>query len=298
MGGSLTASTSKNSQDPQPVSARAAKKKLLPGFIPTLSFTLFYLSLIVLIPLGGMILHGMSMTRDQFLEIITGERVLSAFKISFGISFLAGIISAIFGLVIAWVLARYQFPGRRLLDAVIDLPFAMPTAVSGITLATLYSEHGLIGSILMKGGIKVAFTPLGILLALVFVSFPFIVRTLQPALEEIEREIEEAAACLGATRFQTIKNIIFPELLPSLLTGFSMGVARALGEYGSVIFIAGNIPYYTEIVPLLIVIKLEQFDYPGAIALALAMLAASLILLLSINLIQILTKKNPKGNTL
>jgi sulfate transport system permease protein len=270
-------------------------KTILPGFVPSFSFTFFYLTIVVLIPLGGLILRSTEMSWDQFVEIVTSPRTVAAFKVSFGISFLAGVISAFFGMIIAWTLVRYRFIGRRILDAVIDLPFAMPTAVSGITLATLYSEKGWIGQFFNEVGIKVAFTPLGILLALVFISFPFVVRALQPALEEMEKDMEEASACLGATRWQIIRKVIFPQLLPALLTGFSMAVARALGEYGSVIFIAGNIPYITEIVPLLIIIKLEQFDYPGAIALAVTMLSASFILLLIINFIQVILKKNPRG---
>jgi sulfate transport system permease protein len=270
------------------------KKSIVPGFVPTFSFTLFYLSLIVLIPLGGLILNSTRMTWDQFYETITTPRALAAFRISFGLSFLAALISAFFGIIIAWVLVRYRFPGRRLFDAIIDLPFAIPTSVSGITLATIYSEKGWLGEHLASLGIKVAFTPLGILLALIFIGFPFLVRSVQPAIEEIDREVEEAAICLGASRWQTIGYVIFPQLTPSLLTGFIMALARALGEYGSVIFIAGNIPFISEIVPLLIVIKLEQFDYQGATALAVAMLTASFLLLLSINLLQMLFKNRDK----
>jgi sulfate transport system permease protein len=269
-------------------------KSIIPGFAPTFAFTLFYLSLIVLIPLAGLILHSTKMTWDQFMDTITAPRVLAAFRISFGLSFLAAIISAFFGIIIAWVLVRYRFPGRRILDAIIDLPFAIPTSVSGITLATLYSERGWIGEYLAQVGVKVAFTPLGILLALIFIGFPFLVRSIQPAIEEIDREIEEASACLGATRWQTIWLVIFPQLTPSLITGFAMALARALGEYGSVIFIAGNIPFISEIVPLLIVIKLEQFDYQGATALAVTMLMASFVLLLSINLFQMLFKNRSR----
>src|ERR1700733_9907666 len=260
------------------------RRSIVPGFLPTLGITLTYLSLIVLVPLAGLILKSTEMSLSQFLGIITNPRVLVAFKISFGISILAGLISSFFGLIVAWVLVRYRFPGRRILDAMIDLPFAMPTAVSGITLATLYSEHGWIGSYLHQIGIKVAFTPLGILLALVFIGFPFIVRGVEPALQEMDKDMEEAAACLGASRAQTIKKIIFPQLTPALITGFTMAIARALGEYGSVIFIAGNIPYISEIVPLLIIIKLEQFDYLGATAIAVIMLLASFVMLLIINL--------------
>lgn len=269
-------------------------KSIIPGFAATFSFTLLYLSLIVLIPLGGLILHSTMMTWDEFIQTISAPRAIAAFKISFGLSILAAIISAIFGIIIAWVLVRYRFPGRRILDAIIDLPFAIPTSVSGITLATIYSERGWIGEYLSYLGIKVAFTPLGILLALIFIGFPFLVRSVQPAIEEIEKDIEEAAICLGANRWQTIRLVIFPPLTPSLLTGFAMALARALGEYGSVIFIAGNIPFISEIVPLLIVIELEQFDYKGATALAVTMLAASFLLLLLINLFQLLYKNRAR----
>ena len=266
-------------------------RSIVPGFLPTIGITLTYLSLIVLIPLAGLVLKSSAMSGKQFLAIITEPRVIAAFKISFGISILAGVVSSFFGLITAWVLVRYRFPGRRILDAVIDLPFAMPTSVSGITLATLYSEHGWIGSYLHEIGIKVAFTPLGILLALIFIGFPFIVRGVEPALHEMDKEMEEAAACLGASRGQTIKKIIFPQLTPALIAGFGMAVARALGEYGSVIFIAGNIPYVSEIVPLLIIIKLEQFDYLGATAIAVTMLAASFVMLLAINLFQVILRR-------
>jgi len=252
--------------------------------------TLFYLTLIVFIPLSGLLFNTLQMNTSQFLSLVSSPRVQAAFKISFGLSLMAGAISIFFGTIIGWVLTRYRFPGRRVLDAIIDLPFAMPTSVSGITLAALYSEQGWIGSYLNQFGIKVAFTPLGILLALIFVGFPFVVRAVQPALEEIEPEVEEAAACLGATRGQTVRKIIMPQLTPALLTGFALAVARALGEYGSVIFIAGNIPMVSEIVPLLIVIKLEQFDYLGASALALLMLLASLGLLLFINVLHMLLR--------
>lgn len=266
-------------------------RSIVPGFLPTLGITLTYLSLVVLIPLAGLVLKNTELSSSQFLSIITDSRVLAAFKISFGISILAGLVSSFFGLIVAWVLVRYRFPGRRILDAVIDLPFAMPTAVSGITLATLYSEHGWIGSYLNELGIKVAFTPLGILLALVFIGFPFIVRGVEPAIHEMDKDMEEAAACLGASRTQTIRKVVFPQLTPALIAGFAMATARALGEYGSVIFIAGNIPYVSEIVPLLIIIKLEQFDYLGATAIAVMMLLASFVLLLFINLFQVILKR-------
>lgn len=265
-----------------------AKPSIIPGFLPTFSFSILYLTSIILIPLGALILYTHAMTYQQFVDIILQPRVVAAFKISFGIAFLASCISAFFGSIIAWSLSRYQFFGRRFLDAIIDLPFAMPTAVSGITLATLYSTHGWLGKHLE---FKVAYTPLGILLALVFVGFPFIVRSLQPAIVELDKDMEEAATCLGATRLQSVRKVIFPELRPALITGFALSFARGLGEYGSVIFIAGNIPYISEIVPLLIVIKLEQFDYLGATAIAVTMLIASFLLLFTINLIQLALKE-------
>lgn len=271
-------------------------RSILPGFMFTFGLTLTYLSLVVLIPLAGLILHGTGMSLSEFMRIITSSRVLAAFKISFSLSILAGIISSIFGAIAAWVLVRYQFPGRRLLDAVVDVPFAMPTAVSGISLATLYSEHGWIGSYLHEFGIKVAFTPLGILIALVFIGFPFIVRAVEPALLEMDKDLEEAGACLGAHRRQIISRIIFPELFPSMITGFAMAIARALGEYGSVIFIAGNIPYFSEIVPLLIVIELEQFNYQNATAISVTMLLASFIILLSINMFHYFIRKRFYGD--
>lgn len=266
-------------------------KSLLPGFAPTFGYTLIYLHLLVLLPLAALVFDAMQLSWKEFIAILDTQRVFSAFRISFGLSIAAGIVSGFFGLVIGWVLVKYRFPGRRLFDALIDLPFAMPTAVSGIALATLYAKNGWFGYYLEKVGIVVAFTPLGIFLALIFVSFPFVVRAIQPTLEDMEKEMEEAAACLGATRWQILRKVVFPQIAPSLLVGFSMGVARALGEYGSVIFIAGNIPYFSEIVPLLIVIKLEQFDYRGATVLAVGMLLASFALIFSINLLQLLWKK-------
>lgn len=262
------------------------KLSVLPGFVPTFTFTLSYLTILILIPLGSLILYTSHMSFDQLTHTLLNPRVIAAFKISFGLSILATILSAFFGTIIAWVLSRYNFFGKKLLDALIDLPFAMPTAVSGITLATLYSENGWIGYFLSLIGVKVAYTPLGIVVALIFIGFPFIVRSLQPSIEEFDREMEEASICLGASRFQTITKVIFPELRPSLLTGFSLALARSLGEYGSVIFIAGNLPYFSEIVPLLIVIKLEQYDYYGATSIALMMLICSFILLLGINILQ------------
>jgi sulfate/thiosulfate transport system permease protein len=262
------------------------KPSIIPGFGITLGFTLFYLLLIVVIPLSGLFIKTATLSFPEFLKIVTAPRVLHAYKISFGLSLLAAAINCFFGLILAWVLARYRFPGKRLVDAVIDLPFALPTAVAGIALTALYAPQGWIGQYLAPLGIKVAFTPVGILLALLFVGIPFVVRTVQPVLQDLDREVEEAAASLGASRRQTFIKVIFPALMPALLTGFAMAFARGLGEYGSVIFIAGNIPRVSEIVPLLIVIKLEQYDYAGATAIASLMLVASFILLFIVNWLQ------------
>lgn len=262
------------------------KHSVLPGFALSLGVSLFYLSFIVLIPLSALIIKTSDTTWSSFWHTITTDSVVHAYKISFGISFIAALINAFFGLIVAWVLVRYQFPFKKLVDAIVDLPFAMPTAVSGIALAALYAPNGWIGRYLEPLGIKVAFTPLGIAIALVFIGVPFVVRTVEPILEDFEREIEEASASLGATRFQTFYKILFPQLFPSLLTGFAMAFARALGEYGSVIFIAGNIPNVSEIVPLIIIIKLEQYDYVGATSIALVMLSASFLMLFVINWLQ------------
>jgi sulfate transport system permease protein len=251
-----------------------------------LGFTLTYLSLIVLIPLAALILYAASLGFSGFWHIITEPRTLSALRVSFVISFVAAAINVIFGVIVAWVLVRYRFFGRRLLDAIVDLPFALPTAVAGIALTAIYAQNGWIGSLLAPLGIKVAYTPLGIGIALVFIGLPFVVRTVQPVLEDFEREIEEAAASLGANRRQTVFKVMLPALLPAILTGFALAFARAVGEYGSVIFIAGNIPYVSEIAPLLIVIKLEEFNYAGATAIAAAMLFIAFMIILAINLIQ------------
>ena len=259
---------------------------VIPGFGITLGFTLFYLSLIVLIPLAGLVFKTTEMTLPEFWRAISDTRILHAYRISFGLSFLAALINAVLGLIVAWVLVRYRFPFKKRVDALVDLPFAMPTAVSGIALAALYATDGWIGRFLVPFDIKVAFTPLGILVALVFIGLPFVVRTTEPVLADIDREVEEAAASLGASRFQTFVHVILPHVMPSLLTGFAMAFARALGEYGSVIFIAGNLPYVSEIVPLVIIIKLEQYDYSGATAIALVMLIASFLMLFIINWLQ------------
>lgn len=259
---------------------------IIPGFGVTLGFTLLYLSLIVLIPLSGLFFKAATVSWGEFLSTITAPRVLHAYKISFGLSLLAALINVFFGLIVAWVLARYKFFGKRVVDAMVDLPFALPTAVAGIALTALYAPGGWLGQYLAPLGIKAAFTPLGILIALVFVGLPFVVRTVEPILQDMEKELEEAAASLGANRLQTFYKIILPSIMPALLTGFAMAFARGLGEYGSVIFIAGNIPKVSEIVPLLIVIKLEQYDYAGATAIAVVMLVISFILLFIINWLQ------------
>ena len=256
--------------------------RVLPGFSLSLGFTLLYLSLIVLIPLSALVFNTLAMSWDAFWSTVTSPRVLAAYRLSFG----ASLVNAVFGTILAWVLVRYEFPFRRLLDAFVDLPFALPTAVAGIALTALYSGKGWIGQFLEPYGIKVAFTPTGIAIALVFIGLPFVVRTVQPVLEEAERELEEAAASLGANRLQTFVMVILPTILPAMITGFALAFARALGEYGSVIFIAGNMPMISEITPLLIVTKLEQYDYRGATAIAVVMLAASFLMLLAINLLQ------------
>ncbi len=269
-----------------PVARARGSKRVLPGFTLSLGFTIAYLSLVVLIPLSALVLHTLAMDWDKFWSTVSAPRVVAAYRLSFGASLAAAAINAVFGTILAWVLVRYRFPGKKLLDAFVDLPFALPTAVAGIALTALYAGNGWIGSQLAPFGIKVAFTPLGVMVALVFIGLPFVVRTVQPVLEEAERELEEAAACLGATRLQTFTHVILPTILPALLTGFALAFARALGEYGSVIFIAGNMPMISEIVPLLIITKLEQYDYAGATAIAVVMLAASFVLLLVINLLQ------------
>ncbi len=267
------------------------KPSIIPGFGLALGFTLTYLSLIVLIPLAGLVLKSASLGWPEFWRLATDPRTLAALKLSFGASFLAAAINAVFGLIVAWVLVRYDFPGRRLIDAFVDLPFALPTAVAGIALTALYAPNGWIGSLFAPLGIKIAYTPIGIVIALVFIGLPFVVRTLQPVMEEIDREVEEVSATLGASRWRTVRTVILPTLLPPLLTGFALALARAVGEYGSVIFIAGNIPYVSEIAPLLIVVKLQEFNYPAATAIATLMLLISFALLLVINLIQAWSRK-------
>lgn len=259
---------------------------ILPGFNLNLGFTVLYLSLIVLIPLSMIFIDTSSLGWKLFIETVTTERVLASYKLSFGASFIAAIINSVFGLIIAWVLIRYKFIGHKIIDGLVDLPFALPTAVAGITLTTLFAEKGWIGRLLVPLGIKVSFAPLGIVVALTFIGLPFVVRTVQPVLMNLEKEVEEAAASLGATRLTTFVKVILPEVLPSLITGFSLAFARALGEYGSVVFISGNMPMKTEIAPLLIRTKLEQYDYAGATAIAAVLLIFSFLILLVINLFQ------------
>jgi sulfate transport system permease protein len=262
------------------------RQSILPGFGPTCGYTVLYLSLIVLIPLSAVFLKSSTSGWAHFWQAIRSPNVLAAYRLSFGASLAAGLISVALGFLIAWVLVRYRFPGKALADALVDLPFALPTAVAGIALTTLYTENGWLGRYLAPLGIKVAFTPLGVTVALVFIGLPFVIRSVQPVLADADLELEEAASSLGASRWQTFTKVIFPLVRPALLTGFALAFARALGEYGSVIFIAGNLPMKTEIVPLLIVTKLEQYDYSGATALAVVMLVTSFVLLLGINVLQ------------
>jgi len=262
------------------------KPSVIPGFRLTFGFTLFYLALMVLIPLSGLVWRSAELGLAEFWALTTDERTLQALKISFGAAFVAALVNVLFGVVVAWVLVRYRFPGRRVLDAMVDLPFALPTAVAGIALAALYAPNGWVGQIFAEFGVKVAFTPAGIVIALIFVGLPFVVRTVQPVMEEIDREVEEASATLGAGRFDTVFRVLLPGLFPAILTGFALALARGVGEYGSIIFIAGNIPYVSEIAPLLIVIRLEEFNYPAATAIGAAMLMISFAMLLLINLIQ------------
>jgi len=267
------------------------RHSVLPGFDLALGFTLLYLSFIVLIPLAAAFLKTFTMTWPAFWAAVSSPRVLASYRLTFGASFAAALVNAFFGLIIAWVLVRYEFPFKRLVDALVDLPFALPTAVAGIALTGLYAGNGWIGQWLARVGIKVSFTPLGVFVALTFIGLPFVVRTLQPIIEDIQKELEEAAATLGANRRQTFTRVLFPILTPALLTGFALAFARALGEYGSVIFIAGNMPMVSEITPLLIITKLEQYDYVGATAIAVVMLVAAFAMLLAINLLQAWTRK-------
>jgi len=268
------------------MSRTATLPRVLPGFGLSLGFTLFYLSLIVLIPLSAVFIRSSSLSLEAFWHAVTAPRVLASYRLSFGMALLAAAINTVFGLLLAWALVRYRFPGKKLVDTLVDLPFALPTAVAGIALTALYAGNGWLGQYLEPLGIKVAFGPLGVLVALVFIGLPFVVRTVQPVLEDMETELEEAATSLGAHRWQTFRHVILPVLQPALMTGFALAFARAVGEYGSVIFIAGNIPMVSEITPLMIISKLEQYDYAGATAIASVMLVASFLLLLAINALQ------------
>ncbi len=264
-----------------------SQSNIMPGFRPAISLTLVYLALVVLIPLSAMLLKSMQLSLDEYWAILTNKRVLASFRVSFGSALIAATIAAVFGFIIAWSLVRYTFPGKRLLDALIDLPFALPTAVAGIVLATIYEPQGWIGKLVMDNfGVQIAYKPLGIVVALIFIGLPFVVRTIEPVLQELDTATEEAAASLGATRLQAFIKVILPNILPATMTGFALAFARGVGEYGSVIFIAGNMPYISEIVPLLIITKLEQYEYAGATAIGMTMLILSFLLLLLINGLQ------------
>jgi len=263
-----------------------ATRRVLPGFGLTMGYTLAYLSLIALIPLSTILLKTYGMGWERFWHVVTAPRVMAAYKLSIGASLIAAIVNSIFGFIVAWTLSRYRFPGKGALDALVDLPFALPTSVAGITLTSIYAQNGLIGRLFVPLGIKIAFAPLGIVVALTFIGLPFVVRTVQPVLQDLEAELEEAAATLGASRLQTFRRVIGPAMLPAAITGFALAFARALGEYGSVVFISGNMPMHTEVVPLLIMTKLEEFDYQGATAIALVMLVISFTMLFGINLLQ------------
>lgn len=258
----------------------------LPGFNLTMGYTIFYLCVIVLIPIGGLLLRVFDMTWSDFWRLATTDRAIAAYKLTFGASLVAALINAFFGTITAWVLVRYEFPGKRFFDAMVDFPFALPTAVAGLTLSNLFAANGWLGKFLVPLGIQGAFSRLGVVLALTFIGLPFVVRTLQPVLENFEREVEEAAATLGAGRLRTFFSVVAPTLLPAIITGFALAFARAIGEYGSVIFIAGNKPYYSEIAPLLIIVRLEEYDYTGAMALAVVLLVVSFALLITINLLE------------
>ncbi|SFC81331.1 sulfate transport system permease protein [Polaromonas sp. OV174] len=274
------------------VGSKRTAKRVLPGFRLTLGYTVFYLSLIVLIPLSALFFKTFSLSWEQFVAAVTSPRVLASYRLTFGASLFAAVVNLVFGLLLAWVLVRYKFPGKKIVDALVDLPFALPTAVAGISLTALLAGNGWLGQYLEPMGIKLAFTPAGVVIALIFIGLPFVVRTVQPVLEDAEKELEEAATSLGATRLQIFTKVILPSITPALLTGFAMAFARAIGEYGSVIFIAGNMPMISEITPLIIIGKLEQYDYAGATAVAVVMLVLSFILLLVINALQAWQRRN------
>lgn len=287
----------KSARSPRPRAVRARPRRVLPGFGLSLGYTIVYLSLIVLIPLSAAFIKTTDLTWPQFVAIVTSPRVVASYRLTFGASFDAALINAVFGFIVAWVLVRYRFPGKRFVDALVDLPFALPTAVAGIALAGLFAPNGWLGGMLVPLGIKVAFTPLGVLVALTFIGLPFVVRTVQPVLEELPRELEEAAMTLGASGWERFRRVLWPVVLPAVLTGFALAFARAIGEYGSVIFIAGNMPMVSEITPLLIITKLEQYDYAGATAIAVVMLAISFVLLLLVNGLQAWTRRRQGAQT-
>ncbi len=274
---------------------KRATRRVLPGFNLTLGFTLLYLGLIVLLPLSALVLKTLTLTWAQFWAAVASARVLAAYQLTFGASLIAALVNAVAGLLVAWVLVRYRFPGKKIIDALVDLPFALPTAVAGIALTALLADNGWVGQVLAPHGIQLAFNRNGVVIALIFIGLPFVVRTVQPVLEDTEKELEEAATCLGASRWQTFRYVIFPSIAPALLTGFAMAFARAIGEYGSVIFIAGNMPMVSEITPLIIIGKLEQYDYAGATAVAVVMLGFSFVLLLVINALQALQRRRSGG---
>ena len=279
-----------------PFAVRRNSPGVLPGFGISMGYAVLYLSVLVLIPLAALPIKSASLGWQGFWDAVTAPRVLASYQLTFGASLLAALVNLVFGTIVAWVLVRYRFPGKKILDALVDLPFALPTAVAGIALTALYAEKGWLGAPLANWfGLKVAFTPLGIVIALIFIGLPFVVRTVQPVLEDTEKELEEAATCLGATRWQTFSRVIFPAIAPALLTGFAMAFARAVGEYGSVIFIAGNMPMVSEITPLIIISKLEQYDYAGATAVATVMLVISFVLLLLINGLQSWQRRRSGG---
>jgi sulfate transport system permease protein len=277
--------------------AKRPARRVLPGFNLTLGYTLFYLSIIVLIPLSALLFKTFTLSWEQFWLAVASPRVVASYQLTFGASFLAALFNVFAGLLLAWVLVRYEFPGKKIVDALVDLPFALPTAVAGISLTALLAGNGWVGQYLEPMGIQLAFNPKGIVIALIFISLPFVVRTVQPVLEDAEKELEEAASCLGASRLQTFRYVIFPSIAPALLTGFAMAFARAVGEYGSVIFIAGNMPMVSEITPLIIIGKLEQYDYAGATAVATVMLGISFVLLLVINALQSWQRRRSGGKT-
>jgi sulfate transport system permease protein len=270
------------------------RESVLPGFGLTMGFSLLYLSLLVLLPLSALVLRAMDLSWAEFWAVATDARSIASYKITFGASFVGAVVNLVFGLLTAWVLVRYTFPGKRIVDALVDLPFALPTAVAGISLTSIYAYNGWIGQWFDPLGIRIAYTPLGVIVALTFIGLPFVVRTVQPVLDDLEKELEEAAVSLGAKRWQTFRRVLLPAVWPALLTGFALAFARAIGEYGSVIFISGNMPYKTEITPLLIVTKLEQYDYAGAAALAVVMLIVSFVMLFVINALQLWSHKRGK----